>query len=226
MSPRGARAAARGREGGFSFVEILVVMGIIAVLVSLGVVTYNLVFQKTPQITTKASCQKFAAKFEAFKNKVGAYPPTELKSIGVVTGMPYTVTNPPNLTNAGIESAYLCLKLPGWGQGPDARDDEIGNVDEDRLDKPVAPTIPPELFELLDAWGNPFVYFASADYAAMEKNPPTYLCGAPDAQEQQVQPKPWRSTKTGEFEQQRKFQLFSMGPDSTPNTDDDIKAWE
>jgi hypothetical protein len=87
----------------------------------------------------------------------------------------------------------------------------------------------PKLFEIKDAWGNPLVYFADADYADAEKVPHTYMTASTRENEGEeggmVDVKPWR-LQTGGFAQPGKFQLFSMGPDGVPNTDDDIKAWE
>jgi len=216
---------ARRREGGFSFVEILVVMGIISVLVGLGVVAYMVVFRKTPQLQTGALLQKVASKTEAWRGKIGAYPPSDPTKIGVVSGTSFTVPKLNDLTNVGIESLYLCLQMPGWGQSADVTDKELDNTDGDFLEKPFAPGVPLDLFEIRDYWGNPLVYFQAQDYAAADKTPPTYHLGE-EAKETHVTPRPWRSEKTGQFEQARTFQLYSMGPDHLPNTEDDVKAWE
>jgi type II secretory pathway pseudopilin PulG len=216
---------ARRREGGFSFVEILVVMGIISVLVGLGVVAYMVAFRKTPELQTTNRLQHLRGKAEAWYLKFQAYPPSDPTKIGMVSGTSFTVPKLHDLTNVGIESLYLCLQMPGWGQTADVADKELDNTDGDALEKPFAPGVALDLFEPIDAWGNPLVYFQSQDYAAADKTPPTYHLGE-QAKETHVTPRPWRSEKTGQFEQARTFQLYSMGPDHLPNTEDDVKAWE
>ena len=84
--------AARRRERGFSFVEIMVVMGIIAVLVGLGVVAYMVAFRKTPEIQTRALLQKLQSKGDAWKLKIGAYPPSDPTKISLVSGTSFGVT--------------------------------------------------------------------------------------------------------------------------------------
>ena len=71
---------------------------------------------------------------------------------------------------------------------------------------------------------HPLVYFAAGDYADATKAPPTYMAKDADGVERAVYPKPYK-TERG-FEQAKSFQLFSMGPDGEPNTEDDLKSWE
>ena len=219
--------AARARVGlrGFSFVEILVVMGIIAVLVGLGLGAFKIVSQKAPEVKTKALLQKVRASVDAWKGSYKATLPSDLQKL-VLLGLPFKPgkPQPPNTTNAGIEAVVQCLYLPGTDQNPDL-DGDLANTDADNLDKALSKTGLTALFEIVDAWGNPLVYFTDADYAKAEKDPPTYICGeeAPNAGAA-VNPKPWRN-ESGAFAQSGGYQLYSMGPDGLPNTDDDIKAW-
>jgi prepilin-type N-terminal cleavage/methylation domain-containing protein len=222
------RDVARGRERGFSFVEILIVMGIISVLVGLGLLAVNLVSKKTPKIKTTNVLQKVRGTIDHWHSRFRTYPPRDATKLGLMSGTSFTVQKLPNLTNDGIESLYLALHIPGFGRSADLSDDELSNTDEDRLEKPFAPTLPGlDLWEIRDAWGNPLVYFPAQDYVEADKNPPTYYTGADsEGVEPQVNPKPWKSDKTGAFMQATSYQLYSMGEDSTPNTDDDVKAWE
>jgi prepilin-type N-terminal cleavage/methylation domain-containing protein len=212
-------------DRGFSFVEILVVMGIIAVLVGIGVGVYSMVIKKTPMIKAQTQIDKLRSGVEAWKRQYKAYPPSDLARLGLVTGMPLKIAGRLNTSNTGIEALYQALHLVGVDFNPDVQDHERSNFDDDRLDKAITKDGNVELFEIKDPWDNPLVYFVEADYEAAEKAPPTYVLSE-DSEEGSVQPKPWRSATTKGFAQPGAFQLYSMGPDGKPNTDDDVKAWE
>ncbi len=140
----------------------------------------------------------------------------------------------PNTTNLGIESLYQALHLHGFGTTPDLRDPDsetemgsgdLSNTDGDAVDKSFNIKDSTWLYEIRDGWGNPLIYFASGQYASADKDPPVYICGSEDAPEPEVRPRPWRSP-TGGFAKPDSYQLFSMGPDCVPNTEDDLKAWD
>jgi prepilin-type N-terminal cleavage/methylation domain-containing protein len=218
VSPRRAGA-------GFSFVEVLVVMGIIAVLAGLGLAVVRIVGKKAPEVKTKNLLQKMRTNIDAWRGAYKATVPTDLQKLGLL-GLPFKPgkPQPPNVTNAGIEAVVQCLYLPGFDHAPDI-DGDLANTDDDRLDKALSKTGAADLFEVVDAWGNPLVYFTDADYANAEKSPPTLICGpeSPDPGAA-VNPKPWRN-ESGAFAQAGAYQLYSMGPDGQPNTEDDLKAW-
>lgn len=221
MTPRATPSVRRARAG-FSFVEILVVMGIIAVLVGLGIGVYMIAFKQSAKTKTSALLNKVSASADLFKGKYRAYPPSELQRLPALLGPSIKVGRPvpSNTNNPGIEALVQALYTPGFGQNPDLDEDKC-NTDDDALDKAFASNGDLKLWEVKDAWDNPLVYFTDADYKDADKNPPTYInaAGAP------VEPKPWKNS-TGTFAQANGFQLYSMGEDGQPNTDDDVKAWE
>jgi prepilin-type N-terminal cleavage/methylation domain-containing protein len=220
---RGSRGPCGTADRGFSFVEILVVMGIIAVLVGIGIGVYAMVIRKTPMLKAQAQVDKLRNGAEAWKRFFKAYPPSDLNRLAVATGMPIKIPGRLNTTNTGIEALYLALHLPAVDFNPDIQEHERGNLDDDRLDKALTRDGNAELFEIIDPWGNPYVYFNNTDYEASEKAPPHYSLNE-DSEETNAEPKPW---KVGNgFAQPNSFQLFSMGPDGKPNTPDDVKAWE
>ena len=73
------------------------------------------------------------------------------------------------------------------------------------------------LFEIVDSWGNPYVYFAAVDYKNAKKLGRYTLLNGTD-----VMCEPVKNDTTGEFRNVDTFQLFSMGPDGVPGTEDDI----
>jgi prepilin-type N-terminal cleavage/methylation domain-containing protein len=211
------------RERGFSFIEILVVMAIIAVLVGLGVGVYMIAVKKAPEVRTDALLAKVRTNIDAWRGRFKTYPPSDLNRLPMVTGLPMKIgqPTPPNVSNWGIESLYQCFRMPGFEHSVDLSDPELCNTDEDELDRPLASSGSPALLEIKDAWENPLVYFLEGDYAMAEKDPPVYVNGKGEA----VNPKPYRSSSGG-FAQPGAFQLYSMGPDGEPNTPDDRLAWE
>jgi prepilin-type N-terminal cleavage/methylation domain-containing protein len=228
IAPPSPRAQDRLKaERGFSFVEILVVMGIIGVLTGIGLAVYGIVIKKQPQIKTKALLMKITAEVDHLHSQFRAYPPTDFNAVGVRMGLDKSIKygKVPNTTNTGIESLYQCLFLPGFTQKPDFNETELGNLDGDELDKLPDASRPKALFEILDAWGNPLAYFDESSYIPAEKNPHDYSVGTGDDEGSIVPVKPWRSA-TGAFAQPGKYQIFSWGPDRKPNTEDDVKAWE
>ena len=74
--------------------------------------------------------------------------------------------------------------------------------------------------ELRDAWGNPLVYFHRGDYGRYAERGVVYLT----VLDERVEARPCRDAD-GSFVNPRTFQIYSMGPDGVPNTDDDITAW-
>jgi prepilin-type N-terminal cleavage/methylation domain-containing protein len=217
-------ARARRARAGFSFIEILVVMAIIAVLVGIGIGIYVIVMKKTPQIKTQNLLQKIRANIDHFNGKFKSKPPSDFSQMSnIFIGAKLGRATPANTTNAGIEALYQAMVAPGFGHPADIDNDKC-NTDEDSLDKAFDPSGDVVLYEIKDAWGNPLVYFTDGDYANAEKQPPTYI----DAEGNAFNPKPWRLApeKGGGFAQPNGFQVFSLGPDKLPNTDDDLKSWE
>jgi hypothetical protein len=100
-------------------------------------------------------------------------------------------------------------------------DREMGNTDADELVEEVTWGL--ELYEVVDGWGNPLVYFVHDEYEHAFAHPPTYVL----ADGTRVRPRPWSSAKgPPHFMEPNGFQLFSMGEDGEPNTNDDICSWE
>jgi hypothetical protein len=133
-----------------------------------------------------------------------------------------------NDINRGIEALFVALHLPNVQVPLDNIDeDSYQNTDGDTM--PNNPTVSssPMLYEIVDAWGNPFVYFSAGEY----KNPKDYSKYQLGGEEEGtggdiVVVKPWKSEKTGRFLNADSFQLFSAGPDRIYNTDDDIGNWQ
>ena len=67
------------------------------------------------------------------------------------------------------------------------------------------------------------MYFVNTDYARADADPPSYWL----ADGTEVLPRPWKYVDESRgFAEPRGIQVFSMGEDGQPNTEDDVKAWE
>jgi len=208
-------------QSGFSFIEILVVMGIIAVLAGLGMFMVNIFLKKGPQFETQNLLNTVRTSVVAWKGKHGAYPSMRLSDLQAAAGgVGPLIKHAGNRENEPIETLYQALYWPSLGSDPELDAEKaLRNTDDDRFAQvPLGLSRGPELMEIVDAWGNPLVYFVNTAYAQADRDPPTYALGNNRGT---VQPKPMRE-EGGGFVNPNGFQLFSMGEDGQPNTEDDI----
>ena len=215
------RKAGLRSEGGFSLIEVMVVLAIIAGLIATGTLMLGVAQKKRLKSETEGRLRNLAAAIEQLKSndQLQRYPPTSLSKL-TITGFDGAKWNAgANGKNVGIETIYVCLRLPGITvplSGFDA-EGSIGNTDDDQASTVIGNLKKTDLFEYLDAWGNPFVYFSSTDYKDASKVE-QYVLG----NGQEVKVAPLTNAKTGEFKQLGSFQLFSLGPDGKPGTEDDV----
>ncbi len=224
----------RSRQLGFSFIEILVVMGIISVLVGGVIVAIGMWAEKGPEFATKNTLNKTKGLIENWKAKFEMWPPGDVTKIADVAGVGKKAKSPGNKRNGGIEAIYQALYWPTVPdpqfKEPDPGDEgaqgaEIGNLDEDELRTAVNKRGSKALYEILDGWGNPLVYFNRNDYVQYADGGALYDSQDKEMNLMDVEPKPYKRPD-GSFVNPDSFQLFSMGPDGEPNTDDDIKSWD
>ncbi len=213
-------------QRGFSFIEILIVMGIIATLAGLTIVAVQIFAREGPEMQTKTSLQKVQALIDTVKRQFEIYPPLDItRCPNLYMQGPDKIRPPGNDSNAGIEVVYQSIYWDGMNVEAGFGDAELGNTDEDELGKAVISSGNPALLEIVDAWGNPLVYIPATEYAKVESNPVHIILGDLDRGGELVEARPWKSEHGG-YARPNSFQLYSMGPDGEPNTEDDIKAWE
>lgn len=230
VNGHGASGAARRQAGvrGFTFIEILIVMGIISMLVGGVIVAITIWNRKGPIMETENRVTKLATLAQAWRMKFDAFPPTHVKDLPRITAGGDPIKGTINATNVGIESLVQALKWPGFKAQSTFGDGELANTDEDRMDKAVAAGESPDLVEVLDAWGNPFVYVHSQDYAKYADGGLAIVMGESNietvAAGDEYDAQPHRAAD-GTFINPNTFQIFSFGPDGEPNTEDDIGNW-
>ena len=157
------------RRSGFTLIEILVVVAIIIMLAAVLLVSFSGVFSKSKEAQTKTTIETLKANIESYQARWGIPPPSSLNELGLLTGYPALAN--PNKDNVGIESLVLARRSKRE-QGPyldvPLLNDEKrrANLDVDTvLEAAIGPDAldleegsARDLFEIVDAWGNPLVY--------------------------------------------------------------------
>lgn len=210
----------RRTNEGFSLIELLVVITIIAALAAGGTVFVRIANKNRDKTITKQRLLAISTALESVHKELGYFPPTytrDLKAPGGTEKIGEKV-GVPNETNIGIETLYVAFNMTGIS--PDMQglgDNALGNTDDDNVAELIGRLQVTELFEYVDTWGNPLVYIVSKDYkdpSQVEK----YVLA--DGTEVKVAAK--KGGKTGQFVDAQRYQLFSLGADGQPGTDDDI----
>ena len=210
----------RRTNEGFSLIELLVVITIMAALAAGGTVFIQISNRKRAQTITKQRLLALSTALEGAKKELGYYPPSytrELKAPGGTEKVGEKV-GVPNETNIGIETLYVAFNMTGLR--PDMQglgDDALANTDADNAAELVGRMQVTELFEYVDFWGNPLVYLAGKDFKDPSKVEKYVLANGTE-----VKVAAKKGGKTGQFVDAQRYQLFSLGPDGLPATEDDI----
>lgn len=202
------------RVRGFTLIELLVVIGILALLAGLLYGALSPAARRSQEKAARAMIERLRLALEQYASDFGDFPPTTLGALGA-SG---------NGTNEGIESLVRCLTTE-QARGPyiEFAERDLANTDNDSLLRdPCLSTIrSKELFELVDPWGNPYVYFHHRDYRGGEKLS-RYLIGG---RVQTARPRP--SEKTGQYPGVASFVIWSAGPngENEDGRGDDVSSW-
>lgn len=214
----------RRLERGFSFIEVLVVMGIIGVLVSGVVFIVGNWMEKRPQMMTRDRMMKVKVAIESTRSHFAAYPADDVTKLEKrwATGLSVKIKAPNNRTNRGIESVVQAFNWPGNPANPEFNDEDFVNTDEDEFGAPINPKKGTDGLEIKDEWDNPLIYIESQSYQKAKKNGGVEIMTADG---ELVRAMPYEN-EDGSFVNAASFQLFSMGPDMEPNTEDDVLVWK
>ena len=213
------RAPSRG-EGGFTLVEILVVLAILATLIALVAATIPRALMAKQKLRANTLVNGIASALEQIRNdeQYGKYPLARTRDLRIGKSMVGKELGQPNDTNVGIETVYFVLNNPDIHAAQVTADAElIGNTDEDSFR--VARGNASDAFarEYLDPFGQPLVYFHCNDY----KDPKGLIeIRTADGRKIDVRPKKMPASAGGGFLCPNSFQLFSVGPNGEQDPDD------
>jgi prepilin-type N-terminal cleavage/methylation domain-containing protein len=201
-------------HAGFTMIELLVVMAILAMLVGLGITILPIIKRSGEKTSAQHFLKSLSASLEAYKSSQGAYPPTSLADFPGAGALA-------NTENVGIESVVACMNSTRYEGSFDFKDGcKLENYDGDRTQAQLTRFGDKDLFEAVDPWGTPYVYFNAQDYARAEE------LGKVSGVEGVIKCLPYKDPKLKRFERYDKFQLISAGPDKVFNTEDDVTDFE
>lgn len=207
---------------GVTLIELIVVMGILAILSTIAVGVYTKELRRARIAKTRAEIFNLEVAISRYQIDTGQFPPSS-------TG---TILAPGNIdpVNPAAGNGYMQLALrgslngnaasplsPNWfGPYFEFQENRLGNLDGSPVD---SSTSSPASVNFLDAWGNPFIFISSAEYSTLGG---TFLPAS----------SPYAATEV--YFNASTFQLISLGPDGVTNTGgnalgtdpDDIVNWE
>jgi len=191
----------RHGNAGFTLIEILVVMAIIATLAAIVLPQLFKSGEAGEVADTRVRLDTLANSIKMYESNWGDYPPSRLKLLNVSVS---------NTTNEGPEALVLALSTEKK-KGPyiEWQEDYLENWDNDKLDSaPKKSSIKKrDLFEVVDFWGNPFVYIHCRDYGKRMK----YV----DSEGEHHTVMAQRSKKLGTYHNENSYQMWSFGPNRT-----------
>ena len=217
------RSRNASRDGGFTLIEILVVLSIIALLLVFFSPTLMRLAKSGESGKAKAQVQTIKALVATYASnpRYGDYPPTDARDtrLKIASGVELR----PNDVNLGIESLVLHFSHLDYGaQSPFTEEKLLVNYDGDEASTNVTRFAKPDLFEYSDPWGKPYIYFRLRDFDPKAPTRQNY-----EGEDGAFEAWPIVSEKTGTFAGDSDgFQILSCGPDGEFGTDDDIKSFE
>lgn len=200
------------RQAGFSLIEILVVITIIGLLMGLSAVAVGKYRETGRNTECSARIQQMSLWCESYSERSGDYPPSRLALLGVKDAA--------NEVNQGIESLVVALRDKSYsGLRPEER--WLANVDEDNSAQLDSVDGSSALMELVDPWGNPYVYIVQTDY---EK--PGVVRLSDGRVTDDVEVRAVKNPLTGAWFRFESYQIRSAGPDGLLDTEDDLANYE
>jgi prepilin-type N-terminal cleavage/methylation domain-containing protein len=213
-------------DGGFTLVEVLVVIAIIAALMGLVAAMIPRALKAQQMTQTQTLVQNIGATLELLRSdneQYGKYPLTRSKDLKIGKVNVGKEIGQANDINVGIETVFFLLNCREIHVGQVTGDETlIQNTDEDKFRAARGNATDAEAREYCDAWGQPLVYFHSNDY----KDPKgvVEILSLESKEKIEVRPKKMSNRAGGGFLNPNSFQLFSVGPNGKQDDDEDEEA--
>ena len=208
-------------SGGFTLVEILVVLAILATLIGLVSATIPRAMRAKKVTQAQTLINSIGAALELLRTdneQYGKYPPSRSADIRFGKVHVGKDLGTPNQVNVGIETVFFILNNPEIHISQVTTDAELfGNTDEDSFRSARGTAQDAEAREYLDPWGRPLVYFHANDYKD-PKGLVEIISG--EGVKISVRPKKMPAKTGGGLLNPNSFQLFSLGPDGEQDPDD------
>lgn len=201
------------RSRGFTLVELLVVITILAMLLGIGAVGFNKFRSKGHEAQTRGTLLSVKGYLEQYKSARGDYPKSSLSGYGIKAK---------NQLFEGVEAMVVGLYHKDY-DGARPEEQLLRNLDGDKADKNVTINALPDLNEVVDAWDNPFVYIRYDDY---DKEHEYEFVVDATGEIEGVTVKAATSERTGSYFARESYQLLSVGPDGVYGTGDDITSYD
>jgi prepilin-type N-terminal cleavage/methylation domain-containing protein len=214
------------RENGFTLIEVLIVLAIVATLMGAVMVIIPYVQNRSKVMQTQSLLAEIEAALKQVEDpyQLAEFPPTDTTALRLKRKKIGTEIGQPNETNVGIETVTLVLFMKDLDIGRiDSK--HLGNTDNDEAPKNFTIHKKLALFELCDAWGQPLVYIHSRDYQRVKEAPVPYVFRSEEEGGFAAQVVPFTDETTGNFYRPDTYQLFSVGPDGLPGNEDDIATF-
>lgn len=212
-SRKRSASAGPARQRGFTLIELLVVLTILALLVGFGVKNVGKFMEQGNRAKTASILSHLEGLLEQYRNQTGDYPPNSLSQFGVRST---------NTLNEGNEALVLAFFQQTYNGNRIDESYLSTNLDNDRADKNISTFGEPVLLEVVDGWGNPFIYIRH-DGMAGEYEYEFMVAETMTTELRKV--KAFKNPTTGSFYDQERYQLISVGEDGVFDTDDDIRSY-
>lgn len=212
-SRKRSASAGPARQRGFTLIELLVVLTILALLVGFGVKNVGKFMEQGNRAKTASILSHLEGLLEQYRNQTGDYPPNSLSQFGVRST---------NTLNEGNEALVLAFFQQTYNGNRIDESYLSTNPDNDRADKNISTFGEPVLLEVVDGWGNPFIYIRH-DGMAGEYEYEFMVAETMTTELRKV--KAFKNPTTGSFYDQERYQLISVGEDGVFDTDDDIRSY-
>lgn len=202
------RAQGRARAG-FTLIEIIAVIMIIGILSVLLLSNLWGANEGARAESTRTLILQLQTAANSYEIETGDYPPSHFATDEAAN----------EGVNVGIEAFVAALFSNGYEAFEALTDDQLENVDGDSATKPVS-DLGRQLFEAVDAWGNPIAYIHNRDYEDTSRQYVTY-----DAETGELVTTfvlAHRNDKTNRYQMKTKFQFISAASDGVFGTEDDI----